>query len=280
MTPTGFATCLAVVSSVRNQEPAKHADEHQNNEHERGDQKEDTLAHRVQGWIDDMGCHQEQQDQEWCDPDEKDRCAHKEKHPSALLDGCQRLLVQSCHLRQPEYQYRLVGAGSRILRSECVPGQRCLRVAATKQPIRKEQKPRHRQNNVNRVLPCAPSRRLLDSYRRCTNPKRPKCPLDSFSLFLRFSRWPWQVATKCRSMSSASSKALRCHPILQRLWDRRLGLRFRTGSGHRGRTAWERYLPSSTPPRQRKTSKAVGFRTSATRSALTACSAQIGRASC
>src|ERR1019366_8163092 len=102
--------------------------------------------------------------------------------------------------------------------------------------------------------PCAPSRRLLDSYRRCTNPKRPKCPLDSFYLFLRFSRWPWPVATKCRSISSASSKALRCHPIPQRLWDRRLGLRCRTGSGHRGRPAWERSLPSSTPPRQRKTS--------------------------
>src|ERR1039458_3387624 len=49
MTPTGFATCLAVVSSIRNQKSAKQANEHQNNEHETGDQKEDTLAHPCQG---------------------------------------------------------------------------------------------------------------------------------------------------------------------------------------------------------------------------------------
>src|ERR1017187_8284046 len=108
MTPTGFATCLAVVSSIRNQKSAKQANEHQNNEHETGDQKEDSLAHWVQCWIDDMGCHQEQQEREWCDADEKDGCAHEEKHPADLLDGCQRLLVHFCHLRQPEYQDRVV----------------------------------------------------------------------------------------------------------------------------------------------------------------------------
>ena len=57
MTLTGFATCLAVFSSIRNQESAKHANEHQDNDHGTGEEEEDTYADRVQRSINDMGCH-------------------------------------------------------------------------------------------------------------------------------------------------------------------------------------------------------------------------------
>jgi hypothetical protein len=52
----------------------------------------------IQCRIDGMGCHQEQQDQEGCDPHQKDRCADNENTSSDLLHGCQRLLVYFCHL--------------------------------------------------------------------------------------------------------------------------------------------------------------------------------------
>ena len=58
MTPTGFATFLAVFSSIRNQESAKHANEHQDNDHGTGEEKDDTQAEsELEPGINDMGCH-------------------------------------------------------------------------------------------------------------------------------------------------------------------------------------------------------------------------------